>query len=40
MAAIKREGQVYRYNCTSLIEAETWVKAKREELHGEFANHG
>jgi hypothetical protein len=40
LAGIKKSGKIYQATFLTLQEATDWVRAKREELHGEFANHG
>lgn len=40
VATIVKDGKSFRYGFATLEEAETWVKQKRAELHGEFANDG
>lgn len=40
MAAVSHQGKRYIETFLTVEEATDWVKVKREELHGEFVNHG
>lgn len=38
--AVMRNRKTHQKLFASKLEAEAWVRPKREELHGDFANHG
>jgi hypothetical protein len=40
MSRVTMYGWTYTKRFDTLHDAEVWVKRKRQELHGEFANHG